>query len=76
MTQHDEAARQSYYLARLEATDGREWFSLHWTSEDAERQLKAVGVAWGVGFTVGTAAIDGRYVGSTGTSSILATAVA
>ena len=63
MTQHDEAARQSYYLARLEATDGREWFSLHWTSEDAERQLKAVGAAWGVGFTPDGEAADGfrRY---------------
>ena len=63
MTQHDEAARQSYYLARLEATDGREWFSLHWTSEDAERQLKAVGVAWGVGFTTDGEPADGfrRY---------------
>ena len=63
MTQHDEAARQSYYLARLEATDGREWFSLHWTSEDAERQLKAVGAAWGVGFTPDGEPADGfrRY---------------
>ena len=49
--QHDGATRQSYILARLEAADGREWFSLHLTSEDAERQLKAVGDAWGVGFT-------------------------
>ena len=49
--QHDDATRQSFFLARLEADDGREWFSLHWTSEDAERQLKAVGTAWGVEFT-------------------------
>ena len=50
--QHDEATPEFYFLARLEAADGHEWFSLHWTSEDAERQLKAVGAAWGVGFTL------------------------
>ena len=52
MKQHHEAARQSYYLARLEIDDDREWNSLHLTDEDAERQLKAVGAAWGVGFTL------------------------
>ena len=61
--QHDDATLQFYFLARLEAADGREWFSLHWTSEDAERQLKAVGVAWGVGFTPDGEPADGfrRY---------------
>ena len=37
---------------RLETDDDREWNSLHLTYEDAERQLKAVGAAWGVGFTL------------------------
>ena len=31
MKQHDDATRQSYYLARLEIADDREWFSLHLT---------------------------------------------
>ena len=63
MKQHDEAARQSYYLARLEIDDDREWNSLHLTDEDAERQLKAVGAAWGVGFTLDGEPADGfrRY---------------
>ena len=57
------ASPQFYFLARLEAADGREWFSLHWTDEDAERQLKAVGAAWGVGFTPDGEPADGfrRY---------------
>ena len=59
--QHDDATRQFYFLARLEAADGREWFSLHWTSEDAERQLKAVGEAWGVGFTPDGEPADGFH---------------
>lgn len=46
----DELAQLPWPGWRLEAADGREWFSLHWTSEDAERQLKVVGEAWGVGF--------------------------
>ena len=50
--QHDDATRQFYFLARLETDDDREWNSLHLTDEDAERQLKAVGAAWGVGFTL------------------------
>ena len=50
--QHDDATRQSFFLAQLEIDDDREWNSLHLTYEDAERQLKAVGAAWGVGFTL------------------------
>ena len=63
MKQHDEATRKFYYLAHLEAADDREWNSLHWTSEDAERQLRAVGAAWGVGFTPDGEPADGfrRY---------------
>jgi hypothetical protein len=63
MKQHDEAARQSYYLARLEIDADREWNSLHLTHEDAERQLQAVGAAWGVGFTPDGEPTDGfrRY---------------
>ena len=63
MKQHDEATRQFYYLAHLEAADDREWNSLHLTCEDAERQLKAVGAAWGVGFTPDGEPADGfrRY---------------
>ena len=52
MKQHDEATRQFYYLAHLETIDGHDWTSLHLTGEDAERQLKAVGAAWGVGFSL------------------------
>ena len=63
MKQHDEATRQFYFLARLQAADDREWNSLHLTYEDAERQLKAVGAAWGVGFTPDGEPADGfrRY---------------
>jgi hypothetical protein len=63
MKQHDEATRQFYYLAHLETIDGQDWTSLHLTSEDAERQLKAVGAAWGVGFTPDGEPADGfrRY---------------
>jgi hypothetical protein len=50
--QDDGAAHQFYVLARLETYDDV-WNSLHLTYEDDERQLKAVAVAWGVGFTPG-----------------------
>ena len=61
--QHDDATRQVYFLAQLETDDDREWDSLHLTYEDAERQLKAVGTAWGVGFTLDGEPADGfrRY---------------
>ena len=61
--QHDDATRQVYFLAQLETDDDREWNSLHLTYEDAERQLKAVGTAWGVGFTLDGEPADGfrRY---------------
>ena len=61
--QHDDATRKSYFLARLEAADDREWNSLHLTYGDAERQLKAVGAAWAVGFTLVGEPADGfrRY---------------
>ena len=60
---YQDEARQSYYLAQLEAADDHEWTSLHLTYEDAERQLKAVGAAWGVGFTLDGEPADGfrRY---------------
>jgi hypothetical protein len=48
---HDDATRQDYFRAHLATDDDREWNSLHSTWEDAERQLKAVGAAWGVEFT-------------------------
>jgi hypothetical protein len=47
---HDGATRPEYFLARL-VTLPREWTSLHFTFEDADRQLRAVGEAWGVEFT-------------------------
>jgi hypothetical protein len=61
--QHDGATPGFYFLARLEIDRDREWFSLHRTSEDAERQLKAVGAAWGVGFNPDGEPADGfrRY---------------
>ena len=62
--QHDDATRQSFFLAQLEIDDDREWNSLHLTYEDAERQLKVVGEAWGVGFTPDGEPANGflRYV--------------
>lgn len=46
-------------MARLETDDNREWISLHFSRQDAERQLKAVGEAWGVGFTLDGEPADG-----------------
>ena len=61
--QHDDTTRQLFFLAQLEIDDDREWNSLHLTYEDAERQLKAVAAAWGVGFTLDGEPDDGfrRY---------------
>ena len=57
--QHDDATRQFYFLAQLATDDDREWTSLHVTSEDAERKLRVVGEAWGVGFTLDGEPADG-----------------
>ena len=62
--QHDDASRPHYYLAQLETDDDREWASLHVTSEDAERKLRVVAEAWGVGFTLDGEPADGfRFYG-------------
>ena len=49
--QRDDATPESYFLARLEAADGREWFSLHLT-ERGRRAPTEGGrrAAWGIGF--------------------------
>ena len=57
--QHDDATRPHYFVAQLETVDGQSWTSLHVTSEDAERQLKVVAEAWGVGFTLDGEPADG-----------------
>jgi hypothetical protein len=52
MTKPDEPTTPHYYVAQLQTLDGQSWTSLHLTCEDADRKLRLVAEAWGVGFTL------------------------
>jgi hypothetical protein len=57
--QQDDAKRAVYFLAQLHTIDGRDWTSLHRTHEDADRKLRLVAEAWGVGFNLDGEPVDG-----------------
>lgn len=48
--QLNDATRRCYFLAHLKLDDC-DWFSLHLSNEDAERQLRTVAEEWDVWFT-------------------------
>ena len=59
MKKPDEPLTPHYFVALLLTLDGQNWTSLHLTSEDAERKLRLVAEAWGIGFTLDGEPADG-----------------